>query len=142
MSTAYEREGPRSLISITPFARYNSMEMIPNWTLTFDLQRSKTQNASGGLLARYRHDFTALDAKLILGTDVDYSPGSRFERIIGVTRQNNVFTSFRDSMPVYDYDVTFHGVSPYAHLELSPLRRCASRRAPASTRWDTPTTTS
>lgn len=123
VSTAYERQDARSLVSITPFARYNSMEMIPNWTLTFDPQRSKTRNASAGLLARYRRDFGALDARFILGADVDFSPGSRFERIIGVTRQNGVFTSYRDSTPVYDYDVAFRGVSPYAHFELTPLPR-------------------
>ncbi len=123
VSTAYEHQGTHSLVSITPFARYNSMEMIPNWTLTFDPQRSKTENTSAGLLARYRRDFGALDARLIVGADADVSPGSRFERIIGVTRVNNVFTSYRDSMPVYDYDVTFRGFSPFAHLELSPVER-------------------
>ena len=123
VSAAYERQGARSLISITPFARYNSMEMIPNWTLTFDPQHSTTQNSSAGLLARYRRNFAALDARLIVGADVDYSPGSRFERIIGVTRVGPVFTSYRDSTPVYDYDVAFHGISPYVHLEASPLPR-------------------
>ena len=133
VSAAYERQSARSLVSITPFARYNSMAMIPNWTLTFDPQLSKTQNSSAGLLARYRHDFAALDARLILGADVDYSPGSRFERIIGVTKQGSVFTSYRDSTPVYDYDVTFHGVSPYAHFEISPLARL---RLSAGARYD------
>jgi outer membrane receptor protein involved in Fe transport len=123
ISTAYERQGARSLVSITPFARYNSMEMIPNWTLTFDPQRSKTQNTSVGMLARYRRDFAAMDARLIVGADADVSPGSRFERIIGVTRVNGVFASYRDSTPVYDYDVTFRGLSPFAHVELSPVQR-------------------
>lgn len=146
VSTAYERQSARSLISITPFARYNSMEMIPNWTLTFDPQRSKTQNNSLGLLARYRHDFGALDARVILGADMDYSPGSRFERIIGTTSYQRtvdssaagvlrarVFTAYRDSTPVYDYDVTFHGVSPYIHVEASPLPRL---RVSAGARYD------
>jgi outer membrane receptor protein involved in Fe transport len=132
-STAYERQAGRSLLSITPFVRFNSMEMIPNWTLTFDPQRSQTQNASAGLLARYRRDFDALDARLIVGADLDYSPGRRFERIIGVTRVAGVFTSFRDSTPVYDYDVTFRGVSPFAHVELSPVPRL---RLSAGARFD------
>ena len=55
------------------------MEMIPNWTLTFDPQRSKTENKSFGMIARYRFDFGALDARLIVGADVDVSPGGRFE---------------------------------------------------------------
>jgi outer membrane receptor protein involved in Fe transport len=136
LSSAYERQSARTLISVTPFARVNSMEMIPNWTLTFDPQVSKTENWSLGLLARVRHDFGALDARLIVGTDIDYSPGDRFERIIGTTSYQRtvdssaagvtrarVFTAYRDSTPIYDYDVTFHGISPYAHFEMSPLPR-------------------
>lgn len=146
VSTAYERQGARSLISITPFGRFNSMEMIPNWTLTFDPQRSKTDNSSLGLLARYRRDFGSLDARLILGADLDYSPGGRFERVIGTTSYQRtvdssaagvtrarVFTAFRDSTPVYDYDVAFHGVSPYAHFEVSPVSRL---RLSAGARFD------
>ena len=121
VSTSYERQGARSLISLTPYARYNSMAMIPNWTLTFDPQLSRTANSSLGLLARYRHDIGALDARLIVGADLDYSPGSRFERQIAVTRQGQVFTSYHDSSAVYDYDVSFRGISPYAHLEAEPL---------------------
>jgi outer membrane receptor protein involved in Fe transport len=146
VSSAYERHGARSLVSITPFARMNSMEMIPNWTLTYDPQVSKTENRSLGLLARYRYDFGALEARLIVGADFDYSPGDRFERIIGTTSYQRtvdssasgvtrarVFTAYRDSTPVYDYDVTFHGVSPYAHFELEPL---PGLRVAAGARFD------
>ena len=146
VSSAYEHQGARSLIAVTPYARYNSMEMIPNWTLTFDPQRSQTENSSLGLLARYRYDLGALDARVILGADVDYSPGGRFERIIGTTsftrtvdasttpaKSARVFTAFRDSTPIYDYDVAFHGVSPYVHVEASPLPRL---RVTAGARYD------
>ena len=146
VSSAYERQGARSLISVTPFARYNSMEMIPNWTLTFDPQRSKTENTSLGMIARYRYDFGALDARMIVGADIDYSPGSRFENIIGTTsyqrtvdststsvKKARVFTAYRDSTPVYDYDVAFHGISPYAHFEASPVPRL---RVTAGARFD------
>jgi len=131
VSSAYERQGTRSLLSITPFARWNSMEMIPNWTLTFDPQHAWTENTSFGLLARWRHDFETLDARIILGVDADHSPGTRRERIIGVTRQGRVFTSFRDSTVIYDYDVRFQGVSPYVHVEMAPapgLRIAAGAR--------------
>lgn len=133
VSAAYEHQGAQSLVSLTPFARYNAMEMIPNWTLTFDPQRSRTENTSVGLLARWRRDFGAMGARLIVGTDVDVSPGGRSERIIGVTRTNGVFTSYRDSTPVYDYDVTFRGVSPFVHVEASPVERL---RLSAGARFD------
>ena len=146
VSSAYEHQGTRSLVSLTPFARYNSMEMIPNWTLTFDPQRSETENTSAGLIARYRYDFGALDARLIVGADVDYSPGDRFEHQIATTshsrmvdststpvKRTQVYTAYRDSTLVYDYDVTFHGVSPYIHVEASPVARL---RLTAGARYD------
>lgn len=136
VSSAYEHQGARSLLSMTPYARLNSMDMIPNWTLNFDPQVSRTENTSLGLLARYRYDFGVMDARLIVGADLDYSPGNRFERIIGTTSYQRtvdssaagvtrarVFTDYRDSTPVYDYDVAFHGVSPYAHFEIAPVSR-------------------
>jgi iron complex outermembrane receptor protein len=136
LSSSYEQQGARSLLSVTPYARLNSMEMIPNWTLTFDPQVSKTENTSFGLLARYRRDFGVMDARIIIGADIDYSPGNRFERIIATTsyvrpvdststpvKTARVFTAYRDSTPVYDYDVTFHGVSPYVHFEMAPVSR-------------------
>jgi outer membrane receptor protein involved in Fe transport len=135
VSSAYERQGARSLLSITPFARWNAMEMIPNWTLAFDPQHSWTENTSLGLLARWRRDFDALDARLIVGLDADYSPGSRRERIIGVTRQGRDFTAFRDSTLVYDYDVRFHGISPYVHVEVAPSSLPGLRLA-AGARYD------
>ncbi len=144
VSSAYEHQGTRSHVSLTPFARYNSMEMIPNWTLTFDPQRSRTENKSAGLIARYRHDFSALEARLIVGADVDVSPGSRFERTIDTTFHNRyvpgdtvsrgrVYTAFSDSTVVYDYNVTFRGFSPYVHVEASPVSRL---RVTAGARFD------
>jgi len=36
VSTAYEKETEDTLVSITPYARYNSMELLPNWSLSYD----------------------------------------------------------------------------------------------------------
>jgi iron complex outermembrane recepter protein len=123
LSAAYERPGERSLLSLTTFARSNAMDILPNWSLTFDPVVSRTANRSLGLLARYRRELPALEARLITGVDVDWSPGERFERRIQAVREDGVFTRYEEGDPLYDYDVTFLGVSPYLHAEASPVAR-------------------
>jgi iron complex outermembrane recepter protein len=123
LSTAYERESARSLLSITPYLRYNEMDLLANWTLASDPSVSETGHASAGLLLKYRRDFAPLRTRLIVGADLDYSPGSRFEQSITTTRDGRVFTAYAINETIYDYDVTFMAASPYVHLELSPLER-------------------
>lgn len=117
LSAAYERPGASSLLSITPFVRWNEMELLPNWSLTYDPTVYTTGHHSAGLLAKYRVDLDALRTRLITGVDVDYSPGYRREDLITATRSGQVFTAYQRAERVYDYDVTFHGVSPYAQAE-------------------------
>ncbi len=122
-STAYERESESSLFSIIPYARYNKMDLLPNWTLTFDPQNYSTENKSVGMLTKYRHDFKSFNSRAIIGVDLDYSPGSRFEEEIDPTKVGSIFTSFTTVGTSYDYDAAFYGVSPYIHGEISPLER-------------------
>ena len=79
-------------------------------------------------------------ARLIVGLDVDYSPGSRDEDSIALTRTTNALggTTYglnRAVAPVqiYHYDVTFRGISPYLHGEISPTERL---RLTAGLRYD------
>jgi outer membrane receptor protein involved in Fe transport len=120
-------------LSLTPYARYNRMELLPNWTLTFDPQLSDSRNFSFGLLARYRHELPALRARAVVGADLDLSPGERVERGLAVTRDGAVFTSYTEGELQYDYDVTFHGVSPYGQVEVNPIPRL---RLTAGARYD------
>lgn len=123
LSAAWERLGERSLVSVTPFVRHNEMDLIPNWSLTYDPILSETSNQSFGVLAKYRRDFDRMRGRLIAGADVDLSPGHRFERVIVPERDGPVFVDYTLGDVVYDYDVTFRGVSPYVHGELSPTDR-------------------
>lgn len=120
LSTAYEKESDASLYSVTPYFRYNSMELLPNWALSYDPTTYKTENKSAGLLVKYRHDFTPLRTRLIVGTDIDYSPGSRDENKINATKTDGIYTDYTEAEKLYDYDVSFSSVSPYIHLETSP----------------------
>lgn len=140
LSTAYERETADSLLSITPYFRDNRMDIIPSWTVSYDPNQYVTKNQSLGFLAKYRRDFEPMRARLIVGLDVDYSPGSRREDSILLDRSTNALggTEYRLSRTVapvriYDYKVTFRGISPYVHGEISPLERL---RVTAGLRYD------
>ncbi len=140
LSTAFEREGATTLLSVTPYFRDNRMKIIPSWTVSYDPNRYLTENRSFGFLSKYRMDFAPLRARLIAGFDVDYSPGSRDEDSIALTRTTNAFggTSYRldravAAVQIYRYDVTFRALSPYLHGEISPLERL---RVTAGVRYD------
>lgn len=116
-STSAEIRGDRTLVSITPFARWNEMELLPNWSLTYDPTIYTTGHSSVGVIARMRREIEPLNARFIAGLDVDYSPGWREEHRISTTRSGNVFTAYELGDVIYDYDVTFRGISPYIQAD-------------------------
>ena len=136
ISSALERETRGLLVSLTPYARYNTMELLPNWQLSFDPQVWDTRNNSLGALARVRRDFEPFRARLILGTDIDYSPGSFKADGISPTRSgpnNIIWSDYTVTDQHYDYDVTYKSVAPYFHAEMSPVPRV---RLDAGLRYD------
>ncbi|AAZ96862.1 putative TonB-dependent receptor [Thiobacillus denitrificans ATCC 25259] len=139
LSTAYEKETANSLLSITPYFRDNSMDILPNWSVSYDPSRYLTKNKSFGLLGKYRRDFEPLRARLIVGLDFDYSPGSRDEDSIRLDKTTNAYGgvtySLNPAAPVqiYDYDVSYRGISPYVHGEASLTERL---RVNAGLRYD------
>jgi outer membrane receptor protein involved in Fe transport len=120
---AWDRPAGDALLSLTPFVRWNRMEMLPNWTLTYDPSIVETGHASAGVLLKYRRELAPLRARVIAGADVDFSPGRHFERTIVPARDGRIFTSYADGEPIYDYDVRFSGISPWLQLEASPVER-------------------
>ena len=138
LSSAWEKESGDTLVSITPFVRDNSMELLANWSLSYDPTVYTTQNQSFGVLAKWRRDFPDMRARLIAGLDLDVSPGSREEnRLATLTTTgagvSKVYTDYSVGTRVYDYDVTFMGASPYVHGEFSPNDRL---RLNAGLRYD------
>jgi iron complex outermembrane recepter protein len=122
-SSSIEREVGTSLWSFTPFARYSVLELLPSWQLTFDPQTWDTRNTSLGMLAKYRRDFTPMRARLILGTDMDRSPGSFFAQQVVTTPSAGRWIAYTPGEIHYDYDVTYKAVSPYVHAEVTPVPR-------------------
>ena len=134
VSTTIDRETGASLLSATPYARYNTLEIMPSWQLSFDPQVWDTRNSSVGVLLKYRRDVGAA-ARLIVGADADWSPGRATVDRIATTRSGpeNAWTSFETVERVYDYEVTYRQLSPYAHVEWSPVARL---RLEAGARYD------
>ncbi len=137
LSTAWEQEDGARLVSVTPYLRYNSMDLLANWSLSYDPSVYTTRNQSLGVLAKVRQDFQPLRARLIAGVDVDYSPGQRVENVIVATREGSGYTARYTHYWVgersYEYDATFQAVSPYLHGEISPAQRL---RLTAGLRFD------
>lgn len=132
-STAFEHISGATLLGITPFARWNRMEMLPNWSLTYDPAISETGHASAGVLIKVRRDFDPMRMRTIAGLDLDYSPGTHREWQVATVREGPIFTDYARGDVIYDYDVGFHSASPYVQLEASPVNRL---RVNAGLRYD------
>src|SRR5690606_35338761 len=116
--------------SVVPYARYDSMDLLANWSLTYDPTRSVTDNYSMGVLAKVQRELRPMRTTLLAGVDVDVSPGSRVEDVVrpqttasGLPSGRPTFNSYTTGARVYDYDVTFLAASPYAQVEYSPTSR-------------------
>jgi iron complex outermembrane recepter protein len=135
LSSAIERDRGASLWSVTPYARYDDMQLLPWWQLTYDPQTWDTRNTSLGLLTRYRRDFAPLRSQVIIGADAEVSPGKFVAQQAVVTRTGaaRAFTAFTPGITQYDYDVTYRSASPYVHAEASPF---AALRVEAGLRAD------
>ena len=134
LSTAYESETSDSLLSLTPFYRHNRMEYMPNWSFGYDPSIKVTETDSLGMLVKYRMDLEGNNrSRIITGIDFDYTPGERLENNIDAYKTGSVYTSYVLGEVIYDYDVTYEGVSPYLHFETSPSDRL---RLNAGLRYD------
>lgn len=124
VSMEYERQFGTGMLSFTPYFRDNSMELNGTFNLNSDPRIDNTHNVSYGFLAKWRKNLTEMRARLIGGVDFDYSPGSRSEDNLLVTRAgtgaNTMFTAYTLGTRIYDYKVTFKSASPYLHAEASP----------------------
>lgn len=129
LTAAYEKEADSRLVSITPYFRHDTMDIMPSWSMTYDQTVYETFNDSYGLMLKYRQDFLPLRTRLIIGADIDYSPGGRREDSItttvapGTAGDSKVYDSYNVGSRIFDYDVTYRGISPYLHGEFSPTTR-------------------
>src|SRR5690606_31056652 len=137
-SVDYTRVAGATSYSLIPYVRYDRMGLLANWSLTYDPTDYTTANASYGVLAKVQRDLPVARATLVAGVDVDVSPGWRLEHIVipGTTMTDNgkrIFSSYTDGATVYDYDVTYRSVAPYAQIDWSITPRL---RAQTGVRFD------
>jgi len=126
------------LLSVTPYMRHNTMNLLASFSLPSDPTVYTTANNSFGLAAKWRQDWAgAMQPRLIVGMDLEASPGGRQEdRInptVSGTGASRLYSAYTVGSRVYDYDVTFRAASPYVHGEISPVERL---RVTAGLRYD------
>ncbi|HWB40805.1 MAG TPA: TonB-dependent receptor [Gemmatimonadales bacterium] len=119
LSTELQILGETSSFGATLYTRYNELDLLPSWQLSFDPQVWESRHRSVGLLTRYRKLVAPLRTNLSTGVDLEYTPGSRLETGIAPQRAGQVFTGYTTGEVQYDYDVTFWQASPYAQADVS-----------------------
>ena len=147
ISTNYDKElGQNTLVSITPYFRHNYMDLNGSYNFSTsasgDPRIEKSDVSSLGVLAKWRKDYPdAMRARVIAGLDIDYSPGKRTEGALNFAGCTTVlpggttsYNCYAVGPRIYDYDVTYKSVSPYAQTEFSPGERV---RITAGLRYDT-----
>lgn len=132
-SVAYEQDDGDTLVSVTPYARWNHMELLASFTLGSDPGIANSGNASLGVQTKLRQDLEPWRTRLIAGADLDYSPGWRQEdRVVPYKYDGLNYAGYTRGGNIYDYDVTYTQASPYVHAETSPhdsMRLSAGLRA-------------
>jgi iron complex outermembrane recepter protein len=119
LSSELEVRGETSSFGATLYTRYNELDLLPSWQLSFDPQTWESRHRSIGLLTRWRRSITPLRTSLSTGLDLEYSPGSRLETEIVPQRSGQAFVAYSDGEVQYDYDVAFWQASPYAQADVS-----------------------
>ena len=138
-SSSFEHDlGGGQQLSLTPYLRRNKMDLNGSYNFTGDARIEDTEVFSAGLLATYRRDFhDAYRSRLIVGLDLDRSPSKRLETKIAMSSQIDArastssdaslrglytqYTGYSLGARMYDYEVNYRNLSPYAHWEFSPL---------------------
>jgi outer membrane receptor protein involved in Fe transport len=126
-STSYQRTSGagRTAWTITPYFRSQNSDRVPGWQLSYDPVVWDIDFTSVGLISQVRHQFTALDAQLTAGVDVDYSPLDRREPVITPVDSSGVWVNWSTSaQPAhYDYRATYRGGAAYTQLDFTPFPR-------------------
>ena len=138
LSSQYERDFGAALLSITPYLRSNAMDLNGSYNLSFDPRVEKTNVYSLGVMGKWRQDFAGEHKpRLIVGLDVERSPGTRTEDSLNVfytgTGADRNYYDYTIGNRIYDYAVTYKSASPYVQGEISPT---PALRVTAGLRFD------
>lgn len=121
-STSYEQQAGRTSWTVMPFFRYQDVDFVPGWQLSYNPVVWLWGEKSAGLRTQLRRDLAPMDLRLSFGVDADYTRGNRQEPRITPTSVDGVWVdwSLTDQPPDYDYLFTYRGIASYAQAEFSP----------------------
>ncbi len=142
LSTQYEKETDNTLLSITPYLRSNYMDLNGSYNLSSDPRNEVTNVFSLGVMAKWRKDYEGpYKPRLIVGLDIDRSPGRRSENGLSLTTTTTTsgatsYKSYATGAKIYDYNVIYQSISPYAQGEWTPADKF---RLTAGARFDSMT---
>lgn len=106
------------LLSVTPYYRYNSMELMPSWMISYDPNVSSTGFQTAGLLARYRQHQPDWRASWIAGVDLDFTPSEYREDRVSLERSGEIYVGYAPTgRRNYQFTAWQLSVSPYLHAE-------------------------
>ncbi len=120
ITSRFERRTDRSVVQVTPFFRWNTLDLMPSWMLNFDPVIYESGHASTGLMLRYHQDVSGIRGRVTTGLDLDRSPGNRTEDRIAVSRDGSFAVGWERADRIYDYEAVFRGVSPYVQINSNP----------------------
>jgi outer membrane receptor protein involved in Fe transport len=121
-----------SLLSFNPYVRWGRTKLMPFFQLAFDPAYFDEDATSVGAQLKFRHDVSDR-LRLIAGTDVDYTSGSRTDTQILPVRNGRFYVSYTDLDTIYDFKAKALTLSPYVHGEWQITDRL---RATAGVRYD------
>lgn len=121
VASRFERRRDGSTLEVTPYLRWNSLDLMPPWMLNFDPVVYETGHSSIGLMVRHHLEVAPLRGRLTAGIDLDRSPGERVEDRISITREQGFARAWERLERLYDYEATFIGISPYLQLATNPI---------------------
>lgn len=136
LSTEFQAQRELSSFGVILYGRYNELDLLPSWQLSFDPQIWESIHRSVGVLSRWRQAIVPLHTSLSAGLDLEYSPGSRLETQIIAPRDpsdNLSYPAYTAGAVQYDYNVDFWQVAPYAQADIDLPGRV---RLSAGARYD------
>ncbi len=121
-----------SLLSLNPYVRWGRTKLMPFFQLAFDPAYFDENATSVGAQLKFRHDFSD-SLRLIAGSDMDFTSGSRIDTQIRPVRNGRFYVSYTELGTIYDFKVKALTLSPYVHGEWQITDRL---RATAGVRYD------
>lgn len=112
-----------NLFTVTPFYRDNEMILMPSWQLAYQPEIYTTAFQSYGVQTKYRRNIPSMNAKIITGVDVDYTPSQNTaDDITAIPDAAGNYRNYTLGSRVYDFNADQLAISPYLHTDIEVLK--------------------